>query len=66
MSSLFDRIKEFSDRLSALDTMWSEYHSGVIRALELWRDLKREIQGKIAELQGLIEYCQEKVKGGRH
>jgi len=62
MSSLFDRIKEFDDRLSALDTMWSEYHSGVIRALELWRDLKREIQGKIAELQGLIEYCQERLK----
>lgn len=62
MSSLFNRIKEFNDRLSALDTMWNEYHSSVIRALELWRDLKKEIQGKIAELQGLIEYCQERLR----
>jgi len=62
MSELFNRIKEFDERLNVLDTMWSEYHSNVIRALELWHDLKREIQGRIAELQGLIEYCQERLK----
>jgi len=62
MSSLLERIKEFSKRLNTLDTMWDEYHSNVIRALELWHDLRREIQGKIAELQGLIEYCQERLK----
>lgn len=62
VSALADRVREFSERLSALDSMWSDYHASVMRALELWHDLRREVQSRIAELQGLIDYCQDRLR----
>ena len=57
-----ERLKELESLLDQADRLWKEYQSIVLKAFELWHDIRGSILNKIAELQGLVEYCKEKVK----
>ncbi len=62
MEVSLERLKELEGMLDQIDRLWNEYQSSVLKTFEVWQDLKGILLSKIAELQGLIDYCKEKLK----
>lgn len=55
-------LENMARRLVEVDGAWENYRSIVNKALEDWLDVRREVVNKIAELKGVISYCEERLK----